>query len=288
MANPTLALIIGVLEFGSLSPVNETLSLEAVVSKVRGESVVIARLRNRGEKPCVVVIDDYFCQIETQLYDGEGALLPAWDRRATMGVREMPEKAEIATLKPGEAVEIMHFQCVRDYATAMASHLHWDLQDVAGQVLKVGFTYSLSEEMRAVALTRGAEGAVFGQWASPKVEFPTAPLTQAQVNNVLSTQRVIKNAQTIPMLTEALVDGPNEVRATAAISLGELKATTAAGSLAERLLKDPDRGVRRSAARALGEIADSETRRALETAAREDDDEFVRRDCKEALEKFPR
>ena len=120
----------------TMAQTESPLSLEAASGLEDGKSVVVARLRNRSKKPCVVVVDDYFCRIETELYDAAGKLLEPRDARAVLGRRMPPDRINVATLKPGESAEVMTFSIVTDYANAMAGPLSWEVQDLAGQTLK--------------------------------------------------------------------------------------------------------------------------------------------------------
>jgi hypothetical protein len=264
------------------------LSLEAESSVVDGQFRVTARLRNKSKAPCVVVVDDYFCQTETQLYSEKGKELEPHDGRAVRGMRMPPRQVTPATLKPGEAAEVMTFSVIKDYVRAMAGDLSWELQDLAGRTLKVRFTCSFPKEKVLKVEKIGAPGALSGDWTSPKVDVPIMKLTQKQVDNVLSGRQPIHDAGAIPMLMKSLERTDDVIREYAIESLGALKATTAATKLAELLLKDPERGVRIYAARALADLAVSDVREALTTAAREDEDSLVRTLCEKALARLPR
>jgi len=281
----TAILILGVLNMAqSESP----LVLEADSALADGDVRVAARLRNQSKKPCVLVIDDYFCQTETQLYDEQGQALTPRDARAARGMRLPPRQVTPTTLKPGAAVEVMSFRILKSHVSATAGDLSWELQDHSGQTLKVCFTCSFPKENVAEMEKIGAPGAVSGEWTSPKVDVPTTKLTQKQVDNVLSGQRLIHEAGAVPLLVKSLDSKDEVTREWAITSLGGLKAATAAKNLAELLLKDPACGVRICAARALGELGVPDVREALTTAAREDSDSRVRALCEEALTKLPR
>ncbi len=282
----TALLILGVL---SMAQAESPLSLEAVPALENGKPVVVARLRNQSKRACVVVLDDFFCRTETQLYDGTGKLLEPRDSRAVRGMRRPPDSVKPVTLEPGGAVEVMTFSIVVDYANAMAGDLSWELQDLAGQTLKVSFTYTFPKEMLGKVEKIGAAGAVVGEWTSPKVEVPTTKLKQQQVNKILASRRRILDAGAIPLLVKALDSNQGEdSREWAAASLGDLKAAVAASALAGVLRKDPSRVVRITAAVALGDIGAPETRGALKEAAEKDSEELVRTRAEEALQKFPR
>jgi hypothetical protein len=285
-----MTLLASILILGALTmPQSESpLVLEAESGVADGEFRVTARFRNKGKAPCVVVVDDYFCRTETQLYDEKGTALTPRDARAVQGMRLPPNRVAASTLKPGAAVEVMTFSLIAGHARAMAGDLSWELQDFSGQTLKVRFTCSFPKENVAAVEKLGAAGAVSGEWTSPKVDVPTTKLTQKQMDNVLSGRRSIRDAGAIPMLVKALDRKDEVIREYAVESLGALKAATAAKNLAEVLLKDPARGVRIHAARALGELAVPDVREALTTAAREDSDSLVRTLCEEALTKLPR
>jgi hypothetical protein len=265
------------------------LSLEAAAAKEDGKPVVVARLRNRSEKTVVVVLDDFFCQIETQLTDEKGKVLVPHDLRAVRGMQLRPTSVKPATLKPGEAAEVRTFSIVVDHSNAMAGELSWELQNVAGQTLKVSFTVSFPPEKLAQVDKIGGAGAVAGDWTSLKVDVPTSKLTQKQVNNILSGRRRFLDAGVTPLLIQALDKASGEVvREWAAVSLGDIKAAAGAAPLARLLLQDPARAVRLSAATALGEIAAPESREALTQAARQDSDSLVRSRSEDALAKLPR
>lgn len=279
-------LILGALSMQQPEP---SLSLEAVSSVENGNILVTARLRNRGEKPVVVVVDDYFCRIETLLYDMNGTLLEPRDRRATTCNPFSPEVVKPATLAPGDVVEVVTFEIVVGYSNARSGPLSWEVQDLAGQTLKVGFSYEFSAERLTQVEKIGAPGAVAGTWTSPTVDVATEKLKQQQVNNILSSRRRILDVAVIPLLVEALVNEKDEViREWAAVSLGELKAMAAAPALTEVLRTDPARVVRVCAARALGEIAAPESRGALTETALDDSDSLVRISSEDALKKLPR
>ena len=85
----TVLWILGVL---SMAQAESPLSLDAVSSLEDGESVVIARLRNRSPEPCVVVLNQFFCRAETRLYDGKGKELRPHDQRSARGRARTPER----------------------------------------------------------------------------------------------------------------------------------------------------------------------------------------------------
>jgi hypothetical protein len=279
-------LILGVLH---MTQSESPLSLEAASAQENGKPVVIARLRNQSKEPCVVVLDDLFCQVETHLFTEKGKPLEALDVRAVLGVREPPQRLDPVKIAPGAAVDLATFSMALDHSRAIAGPLSWELQDVAGQTLKVEFRYCLPREMLERVEKLGALGALVGNWTSPKVEVPTTKLTQKQVGDVLAERRRILDAGAIPLLVKALQDAKDPIaREWAAASLGDLKAMVAASAVALALRKDPDRGVRLCAASALGSIAAPETREALTEAAEKDTDDLVRTRAKDALLHLPR
>ena len=97
-----MSTLAAILILGALTmPQSESpLVLEAESALADGEFQVVARLRNRGKEACVVVVDDYFCQTETELYDEKGKLLKAHDARAASGMRMPPNRIKPATLTP--------------------------------------------------------------------------------------------------------------------------------------------------------------------------------------------
>ena len=279
-------LILGVL---SMVQSESPLILEAAAARENGQPAFVARLRNRSSHPCSIVLNDCFCRIETRLFDEKGKLLEPRDIRATQGVPIPPDHLDSVTIAPGATVDVMTLGIVVDYANAMAGPLSWQIQDLAGQTLKVEFSYALPEESLPEVNKRGVTGATTGSWTSPKIDVPTAPLSQTQVNKILSSHRRIQNPATIPLLVKALDSHQNEeTREWAAVSLGDLQAKAASSTLARVLLQDSARVVRICAAVALRDIADPETREALTKAAREDSDSLVRSRAEEALEKLPR
>src|SRR6187549_157851 len=90
----SMTLFASILILGALTmPQSESpLVLEAESALADGEFRVTARLRNRSKQPCVVVVDDYFCQTETQLVDGKGKTLTPHDGRAAEGMRLPPNR----------------------------------------------------------------------------------------------------------------------------------------------------------------------------------------------------
>jgi hypothetical protein len=263
------------------------LALEAALSARKGELFVIARLSNRGKKKVSVVLDDYFCQIETRLYTDKGVLLEPWDRRAVTCHPQPPEQVKPNVLDPGAVVEVMTFSIVVDHSNAMAGPLSWEVQEFAGQTLQVEFTYAVREEVLEKVGKLGASGVAVGSWTSPKVDVPTKKLNQKQVENILSGRRMIRDARAVPLLVRALAGEKDEViREHAAESLGEIKAMGAALALSKLLGNDPARGVRICAARALAEIASPESREALTKAAQDDSDSLVRTLSEDALKKL--
>src|SRR5258708_26470546 len=239
-------LILGVL---SMVQSESPLLLEAASAHENGQWVCVARLRNRSSQPCSIILDDLFCQIETRLYDEQGKLLEPRDSRAATCYRVPPEHLDPVKIAPGAAVDVITLGIVVDYANAMAGPLSWQLQDLAGQTLKVEFSYSLPQESLARVDELGVPGATSGSWTSPKIDVPIAPLTQPQVNKILSSRRSIQNAGAIPLLVKALDSNQGEdTREWAAVSLGDLKAKAAASTLTRVLLKDPAAVVRVCAA----------------------------------------
>ncbi len=89
--------ILGVLNMPQTQP---PLSLEAAPALENGESAVVARLRNKGKEPVVVVLHDYFCQTETRLLEEKGKELAAHDQRAVRGRARTPEKLDPVTIAP--------------------------------------------------------------------------------------------------------------------------------------------------------------------------------------------
>jgi hypothetical protein len=66
---------------------NPDLVIETAVSRERGNAVVTASLKNRGKLPLRVVLEDYFCRIETCLRDPQGKEIQARDDRAAQGAQ---------------------------------------------------------------------------------------------------------------------------------------------------------------------------------------------------------
>lgn len=278
-------LILGVL---TMKPQEPALSLEAKASERDGDIVVVASLLNRGKERVVVILDDYFCRIDARLYDGQGRELRARDSRAAQGARLPPREVKPVVIAPGKSEEVQTFTLVMGYANGMAGDLSWELQNHYGQKLQVDFTYTFSPERLADVEKLGARGVAVGTWTSPKVDVPTKKLTQKQVDNILSSRKLISDPDAVPLMIKSLGRKEEVVREYGATSLGDLKSPDAGPALAQLLLRDPDRVVRVCAARALGAIADPALRSSLEQAAREDDDSLVRTLAGEALGKLPR
>lgn len=277
----TKAWVLGML---MMAQQNSDLVVETLLSQEKDETHIHARLKNQGQAPLIVVLDDFYCQIETRLFDSKGRPLEPRDRRAAQGRRRTPDSVTPAVIPPGGSVDLETFWIWPARSAAGAGPLSWELQAFAGQMLKVEFSYLLLKEQAALTETKGAAGAVVGQWTSPRVSFSVKPLTAKEVRAVLSEKRVVKDAAAVPLLIEALAKAKDpDTREYAAVSLGELNAQDAAGALATALRKDKVRDVRLYAAYALITIASMEALDALIDASTQDEDDLVRHRATEAL-----
>jgi len=267
---------------------NPDLVVETSLSRNRAGTVVSASLKNQGKTPLRVILDDYYCTIESFLFDAQGRKLEARDRRAAKGMRIEPQKVKAVEIRPGASVEFAAFSLQANWAAASCGDLSWELQNVAGQTLQVEFAYSLEAGRAGRAAKLGADGASIGRWSSKRVAIATTALTAKEIRTVLSDRREVSDPAAIPLLLDVVEKAKDElVREWGAVSLGNLKAAAAAEMLSELLLRDKVREVRIAAACALGSIASVDALDALSEASKKDKDDLVRFRAAEALTKLP-
>ena len=276
--------------FGLLMTMTNTpqdLAIESTTEQKGGNFTVHFHLRNKGGEAAAVMLDDHFCQYDTRVFDAAGKELPPHDQRSVQGFRMPPDKVAATGIPPGKSVKIGYFQLRSDYAQADSGPLSWDLQVQAGGKIRVEFSYLLRKEEAAAVAGRGAAGVVVGEWTGARVDVQIPALTLKSVQNILSMRRNVTNPAAVDLVIEALEKSRDEeTRATAAWSLGELKAETGVPAVSKALLKDKARGVRIYAADALGMIGSKAGLPALKEAAEKDADDLVRTRATDSLLKL--
>ena len=273
--------------FGLLMTMTRTdLAIESTTERKAGTVTLHFHLKNKGGEAVAVVLDDFFCQYRARVFDAAGKELPSHDQRAVQGMRMPPDKVALTSIPPGKSVEIGYFELRAAFAQADSGPLFWDLQHQAADRISVDFTYLLLKERAVQAAPLGAQGAVVGEWTSARVDVPVPALTLKSVQNVLSMKRSVTNPLAVDLVIEALEKSRDEdTRATAAWSLGELKAETGVAAVSKALLKDKSREVRIYSASALGMIGSKAGLPALKEAAEKDDDDLVRHRATESISK---
>ena len=263
------------------------LSIESTREEKRDRITLRFHLKNQGDAPVSVVLDDFFCEFHPRLFDAAGRELRAHDARALMGMRMEPNSVKATVIAPGKSADLGYVEVALERASASAHYLDWELQDLAGQKIQAEFGYQMLKERAARTEQRGAPGAITGRWTSARVEIELPPLTLKIVQAVLSQKKNVKHPDSVPLLIEALQKTKDEdARAQAAWSLGEMKAEAGVEALSAALRKDKSRAVRIYAADALGMIASEQGRSALAEAAEKDPDDLVRVRASDSLAKL--
>lgn len=262
----------------------QDLAIESTTEQKAGTVTLRFRLRNTGSAAAAVVLDDHFCQTRTRVFDADGKELPPHDRRAAQGFRRPPDKVAATALAPGKSVEIGYFEFRSSHVLADSGPLSWDLEFQAGRKIGVEFSYLLLQERAEQSAALGAPGAAVGEWTGARVEVPIPALTSKSVQAVLSMKRTVTNPAAVGLVIEALEKSRDgDTRATAAWSLGELKAEAGVPAVSKALLQDKSREVRIHAADALGRIGSASGRPALKEASEKDSDDLVRRRAADSL-----
>lgn len=151
------------------------LVFESKITKRKDEILLKFFLRNRGSTHLAVLLDDYYCNFETRLFDGRGLEQKPWDQRATQGARAEPQRVTPAPLPAGGRLEVGYFLISPKRRNAFSGPLNWDLEKKPAQTFSVEFTYRMPREMADRAALRGGSGIIVGEWTSPRVAVSYNP-----------------------------------------------------------------------------------------------------------------
>jgi hypothetical protein len=151
------------------------LVFESKIARRKDEILVTFYLRNRGTPDLRVLLENYYCNFETRLFDRQGVERIPWDQRATQGARAEPLRVTPAPLPAGGRLEVGYFLLSPKRRNAFSGPLNWNLERVPAQTFSVEFTVRMPREMADRAALRGGSGIIVGEWTSPRVAVSYDP-----------------------------------------------------------------------------------------------------------------